>query len=110
MKCYTEEVDAYVRDRARCIHSEKQGVISTLPRHFGGIALILSKSRTWQKCTHVCTHCHCGFMRDMSAFSQFWILLLHLLNVILLINTKIPKNQSKLKCTVRKEADPGPCE
>lgn len=28
MKCYTEEVDVDVRDRARCIHSKKQVVIA----------------------------------------------------------------------------------
>lgn len=28
MKCCTEEVDVYVRDRVRCIYSEEQGMIA----------------------------------------------------------------------------------
>lgn len=81
-----------------------------LPWHIGCITMILSKSRTWQKCTHAHTHCHHTLKRqDMSAFSQFWISL-HLTNGILLINTKIPRSQGKLKCTVRKEVEPGQCE
>lgn len=73
--------------------------------------MILSKSRTWQKCTHAHTHCHHALTkRDMSAFSQFLISLLHLRNGILLIYTRIPKSQSKLRCTAWKEADTGQCE
>lgn len=44
------------------------------------------------KSAHMLTHCHHTLTRrDVSAFSQFWITLLKLINGILLINIKIPR-------------------
>lgn len=61
MKCYIEEVDVYVRDRARCTLSEKQGI--------GCIAPMLRAGHL-QMCTHAHTRCSCGLtMRMMLAFS-----------------------------------------